>query len=752
MRRHRHLVTRLAFCVALVAALALPVSMALANDPTTIDVTCSSTTPLGTSTTGGITDLQDALTFGGSNPGTVVVITGFCQGSFYLPGGSAFTLEGAGAGTTDTGTGSDGLSGFTGWYQNDPGQPAPVAQDYAFLRNGKGAVDGMTLENLTFEYGVTPNNRDDSALDLSAEAGTLTLNHDTFTHNSDTDTQPEYINANPSDCVSGSPTQSTVIENSQFSNNTMTVDSGFYADGLAGAGAGLALDVGCQYDSTTLSANEFTNNLLSSDGNAPSAGGGLAIIGWDFSGVPVTQTGNTFDSNAITTQPGFDQIYGGGGEWTEGVLLQSTNDRFTRNVIPGSGGGRGFSEGAGLGVLAGQNGETCPSVYATLVQDVVADNTIEVEVSHDGYSGPTDSPGSAYGALSIDNYGYLCFQEGPRNAPADAGLRNAPADAAELTLKDSTVADNAVTDYSGTPLTSDEGSGTATAGIAGDDDTLELDNSIVYGDVGGAETTGFYTARFGPLRGTSSNAPSNVPSESGITASYSDFCDGTAPYAGTGNICADPGLVDDSYTPPTLGAGILSTNSVANSGSSSGVNAHETSSSPTVDAGSNGLVPSGLSTDIYGAIRQLAKGCPVAAGTVDIGAAEFVPTCVSTPAPSVVTTPTPTPTPSKVQPCASLRNIVMHLQYTFFLSSPSLISHSSATLTSLSNPAFGTRNLPVFGPSGSEVRLNLKTLPFGTYRVHASVTLVNGKTLHQQREWHTCRPFHWKYPPGKPRH
>lgn len=56
----------------------------------------------------------------------------------------------------------------------------------------------------------------------------------------------------------------------------------------------------------------------------------------------------------------------------------------------------------------------------------------------------------------------------------------------------------------------------------------------------------------------------------------------TTPFAGTGNICADPALAG-------VGTG----------------DAHETASSPTIDAGSNALVPSGVTSDFFGQPRIL---------------------------------------------------------------------------------------------------------------------------------------------------
>jgi hypothetical protein len=117
------------------------------------------------------------------------------------------------------------------------------------------------------------------------------------------------------------------------------------------------------------------------------------------------------------------------------------------------------------------------------------------------------------------------------------------------------------------------------AGIDGEDtDQLTLQNSIVNGD------TGAGSSEIGGFGG-------------GITATYSDVCNGTAPFAGTGNICADPKLA-------AVASGDV----------------HETATSPTIDVGSNALVPSGVTTDFYGASRIV--GTKQAAGIVDMGAAE----------------------------------------------------------------------------------------------------------------------------------
>jgi hypothetical protein len=167
-----------------------------------------------------------------------------------------------------------------------------------------------------------------------------------------------------------------------------------------------------------------------------------------------------------------------------------------------------------------------------------------------------------------------------------------------LTLNDSTVAGNQ-----------------APGGISGIDgeesDQLALFNSIVTSpSLGEADIGGFRT-----------------PSGS-LTSSFSDACaPGTStstPLPGEGNICANPLLVE---------------------GASTG-NVHETPSSPTIDAGSNVLVPAGLTTDAFGTSRILAGHVSCSQSfpaIVDMGADEFTygPGALSCPAPFTPRPPVP---------------------------------------------------------------------------------------------------------------
>jgi hypothetical protein len=144
------------------------------------------------------------------------------------------------------------------------------------------------------------------------------------------------------------------------------------------------------------------------------------------------------------------------------------------------------------------------------------------------------------------------------------GCDNAPT---ALTLLDSTVAGNTA------------GPGVSIGGIAGDgDDAITLRNSIVTANPNGLDATGF----------------------SSWAVTTSDVCgiDGSTPLLGGGNICAAPKLRD-----PRPGHGDV----------------HQTAASPTLDRGSNAVVPAALKLDYEGGRRILGLA-------VDMGADELVDT------------------------------------------------------------------------------------------------------------------------------
>jgi hypothetical protein len=182
----------------------------------------------------------------------------------------------------------------------------------------------------------------------------------------------------------------------------------------------------------------------------------------------------------------------------------------------------------------------------------------------------------------------------------NAGCSTAPNECAgtSLTLEDSTVAGNGV----------EAGAGSEGGALWGSpSDFLTMTNSIVFGNSPQPEIFGYATT---------------TP-----TFAYSDVCTepgGPAVQSGAGNICANPQL---------------------------NANGEETESSPTRYAGSNALVPVGLSSDLAGAPRLTAtiQSCGgLIAAIVDMGAFEYqhqgaVPACASGFKPYVVGNATPTP-------------------------------------------------------------------------------------------------------------
>lgn len=396
----------------------------------------------------------------------------------------------------------------------------------------------------------------------------------------------------------GSPTTFTIedltFQNASQANSgpALNVSNGPYGLTLNGdtftnnRATGGGTQGGAVYINTSATSGSVTVSNSSFDGNvATGTGGAITFDDGSFngSGPQVVLTNNKFTSNSVQAGGSLSQIEGGavtvmtfldnaleqltqsgntfsgnsvsgggsdaygGAESTTGMQVSSTGDVFTGNSIQAPAGSH-LSEGSALSISNSTCNSLVPSHVATNV--VIAGNSIA-----DGAS----TPANAWGAL------YLGCGRGGSN---------------KLTLINSTISGN-------------KGGG-GTAGIwGGPSDQLTLENSILNGNSDGADLTGF--------SGTGGS----------VTASYSDLCNGSSAYGGSGNICANPNLAN-----------------------ASGGDAHETYSSPTIDAGSNSLVPNGMSTDVYGQPRiepKLAGGNAI----VDIGAAEY--TTIQHPAVTITT-------------------------------------------------------------------------------------------------------------------
>jgi hypothetical protein len=519
-------------------------------------------------------ELPEALK--NASAGEVITLNQLCTGPFpyKLPeapvtlagtpgagfnGGSATQLEGKTASSTIEGlifenANNPVANSGGGLSINGPGSPAAVtlAKD-SFVNDAASASEGGGARINTSTAVVTVTDSTFTGDSAKATGGGLAIFAATANLTGDTFSADS---AGPDGqggglfVVAGAST----LSGSQFTNDTAT-DVGGGAEIKIQAASGLGL---------TLTGDIFSHNGLA-DPSATSKdvrgylGGGLAVFAEGLEPTAVVQRDNTFDSNSVSFKAAPISAMGAG-ESVSRVALQSTADRFTNNALQPPSEAKNpkvepvFGWGAGLSITQCGDGiaeSPAPTVLSTLSDAVVAGNTL--------ISGPSANGAGIY-------VGFAC-------ATAYTALQ----------LNDSTVAGNVVSGASG-PV----------AGISGGPrDVLTLANTIVAGDSGGAELGGF-----GSL--------------AGVTAAFSDVCSGSAPFAGAGNICADPRLAG-----PGPGSSDV----------------RETGASPTIEAGSNALIPSGLTTDAFGNARIAGPtGCAGnPAAVVDIGAAEFThpaPPCV----------------------------------------------------------------------------------------------------------------------------
>jgi hypothetical protein len=338
----------------------------------------------------------------------------------------------------------------------------------------------------------------------------------------------------------------------------------------------------------TLTASTFRANRLVASKTIAEGGGAWLLDSCETAANVIT--GNTFEGNRIEASEshlafgaGLDFV--GPGTARPGAVTQIGNV-FDSNAVAALSGAGDYGGG----------GEWLEGASLTSVGDRFSRNTA---------SGTSGAPNWSWGAgLGVINT--TCNSA----TPTESVLENAvvegnvivggvPADSGgagiyvgctpslssinHLTVLDSTITENAV-------------DGGGVTGIEGNSsDHLVLANSIL-ADQGGPEIGGFE----GP--------------GGSVSVSYSDVCapSSSAPLTGTGNICANPLLADN--------------------GNPASYDIHETAASPTIDAGSNALVPAGLATDFFGTPRTTVEsfhpGCDTPSGTrarVDMGAAEYPP-------------------------------------------------------------------------------------------------------------------------------
>lgn len=546
-------------------------------------------------TTVGCSGLQAALNSAAN--GDVVKLDQLCTDqSFTITNTNAFTLEGAS--TND---------GFNGNSSNTP-----------IL--GSDAAVRLTIKNLLFEN-ASQSFGGGTAIQFDADGIAVNITSDTFEHL----TTPTYggaIQIEDNTDGAGSPIP-TVISNNKFENNS------------AGDGGAIYWSNGGPLE---LLKNTFTGNTQTSSPtfHYPVGGAvdienyeGMTGVSSTWLGAPITIAGNTFGGTAVGAGNSalgaggalFVSVQGGEGAGEPAQTVTLTNNKFIDNEVKGGvnydlyGGAVGMApqvrefgfrvtqsgnlfQGNHItgaltsGYGAGGGAEWGIGVPITSTRDKFLDNQVNV-------TGATAIPplGGALGLLSThqniagassttlvrasftgaddlfrgnsdpstDGWGGAIYTGGVTSI----NCTSPAACPSSLALYDSTITGNSV------PASGGEGA----AIWGGPADSLTLENSIVYGNKGvsGApEIFGYSKPKF----------------------SYDDACTvagGKKALTGKGDICANPELT-------TLGL--------------------ETIKSPTIDRGSNALVPKGLTTDLAGH-RRITEGKPsTCRAIVDMGAYE----------------------------------------------------------------------------------------------------------------------------------
>jgi hypothetical protein len=504
--------------------------------------------------------------------GDTITLNQLCTGStFSLSQGSndsrSYTLTGApgsGAGFDGTGAGGHMLSA-----SNTAGT-TPTAT--------------LTLNNLVFQNGNA----------ASAAGGALSFNGDySISLSGDTFSANQSGGGNDGGAVA----LHTAATSSQMTLNNDTFTGNSAADGLGGAVSVIAAVGGSTTGSmrVAMSNDTFTGNQTTGSGQGD--GGGVELVLPVATG-SVTVTNSTFRNNATQTSGGGLDIFSP----FIPIPVTLTGNSFAGNTVSGC--GCGSIQGGGVAIFSASPGTGTAPITQT--GNTFSGNRIT------GGSGTLAGGGEAIGGDTLNSTGDI-FTGNTLPAPSggndaegaglsiqtDCGTTTPQHQATNLVLAGNSIGDGGAGDAEGALSTScGTGSGQPTS--------LKLINATISGNSGGGGTAGIngesidqLTLQNTILTGNSDGSDLGGFGSSSVAATYTDLCSGGSPFAGTGNICAPPALAN-----PSAG------------------DVHETSSSPTIDVGSNALVPSGVTTDAYGAARiqpRVAGNPPI----VDMGAAEF---------------------------------------------------------------------------------------------------------------------------------
>jgi predicted outer membrane repeat protein len=583
-------------------------------------------------------------TMNGSSPGDTIILDAgsVCfngdpsnSGNSYNLPSHPITLQGGGSGATFDGNGCN-CPILTG---SDVGNT--VINNLTFQNsaaNGSGAAINITgnssptLDTLRF-FGNSTDESAGGAVYISTSpnsTGTVRVNNSTFGSSAPGTGNTTVVGSCCSDVGGGlyiNTPKPVILTNSGFTGNTAEDGGGFFYDESGppnltvsgnsfannravgdnnGGGAFASSEAGNNGIGTfTFGSNTFSGNQSDVDGGAiyiPTScsqqnnitlsgnafsgnqanfrGGGLALEACNGDNNHWTLNGNTFSGNRVAEQSSDSAV--GGGAYLAGShdisLTQNANVFDSNSITSATSPTSGFVAGGG---------EWLQGMALSSTGDRFTNNSLPK--TGPGNPAIGSGIGAEAGCSGNQTTDPLTFVNGVIAGNSTPG----PAEGAGLyvggcnenvglSLLDSTIAGNAAS------------GGASLFGDAGD--TLTANNSIIRGGVGSSDVNGFIS----------------------LTASSSDACLNGGALVGSGNICADPKLVA-----PGPGS----------------ANVHQTAASPTIDAGSNALVPPGLTTDFEGKPRIVA-GHAGGAAIVDMGADEApagtVPAAVTKPA---VTTP-----------------------------------------------------------------------------------------------------------------
>jgi hypothetical protein len=474
----------------------------------------------------------------------------------------------------------------------------------------------FTLEDLLFKQGLSEQG---GAVRVHAGKEAVALRDDTFLSN----TAKNDGGAADVEDNGEAASEPTVIEGDTFG----ALGEGNKAEGFAGGAAYLRVS-----GPLRITHNSFVDDEVTSDFGG---GGGLDVETSNPKSAiaPVEVSSNTFTGNRVLDSGGGAFIMAAGGQTVtlESNVFSANRVAGKEATVPREGGGLALAilpvEGASFHVLQAHNkftgnvveateksGDTLAAggggewVYGVDVQstaDVFNDNQVTVDEGQSPEGGGLGVLGTSISEAHPQLASFIGIDDlflGNSIAPGGwggaiyTGFQNAGCPPTEdctgstsLTLDDSTVYANEVK----------AGSGSEGGALWGSpNDSLTVANSIIFGNSPQPEIFGYATGDKAP------------------TFAYSDACTepgGPTVQAGAGNICTNPQL---------------------------NASGEESASSPTIDAGSVALIPSGLTTDAFGDARtQVRPSCgPSLPAGVDIGADEFTTSLLAVPpcAPPIV--------------------------------------------------------------------------------------------------------------------